>query len=81
MILQDLLPLHNELCVQIQYESQWENLVGSMAGGCINLHDAMADLTERLEQTRSDVGCVECPEIRIPLPASTEQNFNALPFS
>jgi hypothetical protein len=75
-----LAPLHRELCIQIQYDTQWENLAGSMAPGCIDLSSVSQGLNKALEETRKNSGCMKCLEIRIPMPATNEQNFNTSPF-
>jgi len=71
-----LAPLHSELCLQIKNDTQWDNLVGSMSAGCIDLSQVTQLLNHALEATRKRIGGAECPEIRVFMPATNEQSFN-----
>jgi len=72
-----LVPLHSELCLQITNDTQWDNLIGSMATGCVDLSQVTQLLNDTLEVTRKGIGCEERPEIRVFMPATNEQSFNA----
>lgn len=73
--------LHQELCIQEDMESRWENLVATMAPSCIRFAETVFPVLRDLVQSANDIiGGMQCEEFDIKIPPHFETSLNSLVF-
>jgi hypothetical protein len=71
-------PLRMELCTQLQNEERnWNNLVNSMAPGCIAFQTVHNVITSRLEQTILTISGEPCTDTDLRIPPTLDSTWRA----